>query len=322
MRMNRKLVSAASIGLFLAPSLEAQQPQKYWGRAFIFQADLDKARSYGWLQPETTDDEALQAVADGLLNRVRTMGRFPEAQVAREDDGIFSVTFVGKMADNMERFLEAGLSNPGHLAYRVVASDADLADAGTDLAEQRQRLDAWLAAHEGKGPTDFNLVPADAGGPHPALRWLPRINYGDGVRETAPLAVLEEFVHGFAHADLAQPMRRSMSDAGELTGFGLDLSEISSQALHAFEQAHQGRELAFVINDHVAATEPTPTEPRTKVLVEAAIGMDAYRALLLGFSGGAIDVPLTFVEHSKRELLNVARRAPEKDAPAPEKGGK
>ena len=291
----------------LAAEVAAQdQPQSqptYVGRAFIFQADVPKARALGWLDSETSDAEALENVAAGLLKRVRSMGRFPEAQVAQEEGGRFSVTFVGKMADNMERFLEGGLASSGRLSLRVVAEDSDLSAHGTSMAAERQRMESWLAAHGDDSLNDFNLLPAEEGGPHPSIHWMPRLRFErDSVRQTAPVAVLDGDSLRFQFADLTGTPRLKTNDRGEMLGFMLELAEVPAQALHGFEQAHPGRVLAFAVNDHVAATEPVPEESRNQVFVDAPMEIADYRELLLGFAGGALDVPLTFVEHGKRPL--------------------
>lgn len=288
-----------------APKQQPHEPKSFMGRAFVFRADVERARLAGWVGPDTPEDELLEAVDATLLRRVRKLASFPEAQVAREADARFSVTFVGPMPGPVEEFLIAGLSNPGRLAYRVVATEADLGPA-TDLAAQRRRLESWSAEHPQAPLAAFNRLPAAQGGPDETIVWLARR------AETEPVAVLRDAAHPLLGADMKDGLQAvADSPAREENDLRFELEEEPAKALSAFADAHRGRELAFAINDEVVATSAPDAPLEGAVVVDTDLSMDQYRALLLAVTGGPLDVPLAFVERSKRPLENVKQRPPE-----------
>ena len=312
-----------------APLYAAQAQQiEYMGRAYLFQADLERARAEGWVEAEADDDEILDGIRDTLERRIRSMGMFPEARAEREVDGQFAVTFVGRMAQPIETFLQRGLSNPGHLSYRVLPRPEDLAGE-SDLDAERSRLDRWLAEHPAGSLADFNRLPSEQGGPHAAILWLPRRplageSGSDGApKGTAgePLAVLRGAVHEF-HRDHMGEQGIGASFETPLDtelGVAFDLKQEQADELRAFGERNRGRRLAFVINEEVVELRDAPESFENPVSVAAGLSREECRELLLAVSGGPLRAPLTFVGFGKRPLHGVKIRSDVVPPEEPEK---
>lgn len=306
------------------------QDVKYMGRAYLFQADLERARTEGWIEAEADADEILDGIRDTLEQRVRSVGMFPEARVEREDNGQFAVVFVGRMAQPIESFLQRGLSNPGRIAYRVLALSEDLGGDG-DLNLERGRLDRWVAEHPEQTLADFNRLPNEKGGPHAAILWLPRRPRGtpaasDKTPQGAagePLALLRGAVHEFHRDDMGERGLGMTFEAPQDTERGLmfELEQEHADELQAFGARNRGRRLAFVVNDRVVELRDVPESFENPVSVDAGLAVEECRELILAVTGGPLQAPLTFAGFDKRPLHGVKTRSDEEPAEGPDKKG-
>ena len=312
-------LSTAAMLVAANVSFGQQDPPQYMGKAYVFKADIEHARSVGWIPADADEEEVLDAIEKTLDRRLRSMGMFPEARAEREDDHHFAVTFVGRMDQAIETFLVGGLSNPGRISLRVLASDGD-------LAAERERLQRWRAENEARPVEAFNLVPRESGGPSPAIDWLEWFDQGgaeDAVRVAPPIeALMRNEEHLLGHDRVARLGYGLQGEAPEEIKPGLRLSirEDHVDALEAFVHRHGGKTLAFVVNDRIMHT--MPAESFGDVLaIPAGVNREQHRQLLLAFAGGPLEAPLHFVEFGKRPLRGVKTRpdgAPKDPSEAPE----
>jgi len=299
-----------SLHAFLALPLllagpQDQDPITYQGRAFVFQADLPAARARGWIDADEDEGTVLEGIRTALEARLRGTGLFVEAEVLAEEGGRFAAVFVGDQSQAIEAMLTEGLASAGRLELRLRAEDADLARAGSTLAAERERLDAWLADHPEAGPALFNGVPAADGGPVPALRWV--------AGSEGPVALLRRPLGLVPRADMEVGLRMRQDDDGSYRLF-FTLQERPAEELNRKLGPHQGRTLVVVLND--AAVEERPIEGAVQFPLGAGAGytIEQVRPLLLA-TGFALDAPLTYVERTTRELEHVKRRPTHGDKP-------
>jgi SecD/SecF fusion protein len=152
----------------------------------------------------------------------------------------------------------------GDLAFVIVLTDNTyLAGSGTDLIEQRQRLDTWLAANPDGDLRTFNSLSPEDGGPHERLRWVPAKRTGPQDPRTLseraqPLLRLEN------HPDYADrdwnfdgpKLRRAYAQqdpdpfgSGFVVGF--EFKDVYASAFGAFTENFRDRPMAIVLNGQV-----------------------------------------------------------------------
>lgn len=280
---------------------------EYIGRAFVLEADLEAGRAAGWASADATDEELLEAIRDSLYHRLRRAGRFVEALVYPEDDRRFSVVFVGHQDPRIESFLRRGLAGEGRIAYRIVATDADV--AGSSLAEERERFAAWCAAHPAADALLYSAVARDEGGPHPAIDW--RLAFvGETLANPRVAAEAVPLVRG-----VSELVRRTETETGrffvaasdEAVVLSFKLKEEREAALRVFSEAHDGRRVAVTFDARVVDVHEPPVAFANPFKVGPDMSVEEGRILLFALGSEPLPAPLRFVEFSTRKLENVVR---------------
>jgi hypothetical protein len=285
------------MGLHLAPLLlcllAPQEPVVYMGRAFVFEADLEEGRARGWIAAEAEDEDVLAGVRQALEDRLRTMGRFAEARVEREEGGRFAAIFVGDQQQALEDMIVAGLGNAGRLELRLAAVDADLGRAGATLATERARLERRRAEHP-----DAALAHFDEG----AVVW--RAPRGGG----EPRALCREPLELLRRADFP-PGLRVVRDVEAPLGLSFTLLAELGEALAGRLKGRDERTLVVLLNDEIVSTRPPAESFELMLSAGEGYSLEDARALIAAV-GNPLDAPLRFVERTKRELEQVKRRKP------------
>ena len=277
---------------------EAPQEPVFMGRAFLFRADLEAGRAMRWIAPGVSDDEALSRIEQTLRARKRNSGRFVEGQVLREPDAVFSVTFVGPMADAMEAMLIDGLSRPARLALATLATDGDL--EGTTIREERERLRAWLAADVGREMARFVSVPRQAGGPFPGLAWVPPRRRKAEHPASAALPILSGESLVLRRADLERAAGVRGTEAG---GMSLVLRPGGELRARLGERLADGCRHRYLV-DGVGIAEALPLASYEEIRIDA-FTLDELRGLVLALAGEPLAAPLRFVGRDTRPLQSV-----------------
>ena len=293
--MNATLVTACT--LVGQDAVKTQAPE-FTGWAFILEADLEAGRGAGHILEGTEDQQALEQLAAALRARLVGSGKFVEGQVAVEEGRRLSVTFVGRLGETYDEFLEAGLTNPGRLVVYAPAGEADLAAQEGALAAERARLDAWRLENPSVPLSAYDGVPGELGGSLAGLVW--RAERGSG----EPVALLASTARPVVRFDAGFKFRLVYEDEAPV-GFRFSIGEESLAEYTAYMQAHVGRELVCVLNGAVTSRFVPEAEWDGMLGVSGGLTMAEVRAFLFAFSGEPLCAPLRFVEFAKRPLLNV-----------------
>lgn len=276
---------AASPAATNETSTTAEGPPVYVGKAFVFEADLERGVELGWCSADTPRQELLDAVEQTLRDRLHRSAKFVEAEVRREEDDRFTVTFVGQQSRGFEDLLTRGLTAAGRFAYRVVASGAERGDCGSAATPEASdcrdlaALDWWTGSEErpGSGGEDRPPLLVEA-----APRHL--LHAGN----TEKLEII-----GFADGRVALQVRLDDRGWGDLRSF---LDRVGD------------RELALTIDDAVVRRGIEPSSLERVLLIDGGFRLDDLRPLILAFAGEPLPAPLRFVGTTERELPNVKWR--------------
>ena len=293
-------------------------PERFLGRAFIFEADLERGVELGWLDADAPRDEVLETMRQSLESRVRRSGKFVEAVVTREEGDRFAVTFVGKQSPGFEELLIAGMSAAGRLSLHAVAGDGDVAACGSTLAEERERLRSWGSSRAGEPLSRFNRLDRADGGPCEAIAWMPRWGAASGgtgrVDEASskdvddePLAVLRQPSHLFRAVNIQLLKVVPLPDRGQPVA-DLTLHEPGLDELRAFRREAGGRPVVFAVDGSVVGSQELAGEVENPIRLDGGFAIDELRPLILAFAGEPLEAPLRFVAREQRELPNVKRR--------------
>ncbi len=278
---------------------------KYVGRAFIFEADLERGVELGWLEAGYSVEEVMAEIKESINDRLLRTGRFVEGLPRTEEGSRLSVTIVGKQAKPLEDMLIGGIATAGRFSMHPLASDEDFAACGSTRDEESAKLDAWLAKQPDGRTSAFNLEPAPDGGPCEGIRWLDRWP-ADVEEHGAAVAVLEEPMHLVRNRDaesfeLAKPSE-------ETAGMELTLKEEALEALREFGAASGTRELAIAVDAEVIWTEANPGTWENPLVLQGRFGIDELRHMVMSFAAEPLPAPLEFVEMGRRDLPNVKIR--------------
>ena len=278
------------------------------GRAFLFRPDPALGRALCWSPAAASDAEVASATAAALKARVLSTGRFVEAQVAAEEDGLVSVTFVGRMPDATEAYLRQALAAGGRPELRVEAGEADLVERGTTAEAERRRLEAWRATHAGTTAAAFAAVPFEEGGPSAGLGWLDARPAQDGAAQPRLVLARERFpLWSEPHVPGRGPA--IVEGAAGPFALGIPLDEPQREALSVFLGRHAARRLLHVLDEVVLAPASLTRAPDQQLVVEAGLSLDELRVAVLALSSPPLPAPLEFVGFSQRPLGSVVPRA-------------
>ena len=309
------------------PGVEPKRPPM--GRAFLFRIDAQEGRRRGWADAAATDEEIFERVFASMRGRIRSSGRFVEAQAALEPDGIVSVTFVGRMSRSIEDMLANGLGGAGRLEWGLPATPSSGLDA------ERARLARWLAARKeaGEDPNPFAFAAHSAGASESSLRWAPELGASLDERWSA------DAWHPFEAASL-RLLRRD-----EVERMAMRSQERNWLLLVVpREGARESFESACIEpppdaeGETGAADEGSPparAQPRARLLLDGCVAppltqtrvpgdgeffavafgrrLAAAREFLLAFAGEPLQAPLAFTGFAKRPLANVVTHVPGDD---------
>lgn len=290
-----------------------EPPETYLGRAFVFEADLERGIELGWLDPATPPESVLETIRESLEQRVRRSGKFVEAVVTREGDRRFAVTFVGKQSPGFEELLVAGMSAAGRFSLHVVAEDADLEVCGSSLRAEADRLELWRAGDRAAPPSRFDRLGWEEGGPCRAISWLPTWREptigieGEAAGADAPVAVLRRPSHLFRAVDIRLLKVVPLPDR-ELPVLDLTLQPPGLEELRTFRRAAGDADVVLAVDGRVVAEQPLPEPIENPIRLDGRFTIEELRPLVLAFAGEPLEAPLRFVGRQERELPNVKRR--------------
>lgn len=262
----------------LAAEPEVDPAPVYMGRAFLFEADVERGRELGWSPPGASSEELLERVAESLEERLRRSGKFVEAVVLEEEGDRLAVVFVGPQSRGFETFLSEGLASAGRIVYRVVASAAERGDCGRSPVGDQ-------TACAGLAPLPWRASVAES---------------------SAPVVALSEPGHLLDPRAAEKLELGSGRDGGWALAITLD--EEGWRGLSEFLQGVEGRELAMTVDGQVVRRGIDPAELERTLVVEGGFTLDEIRPLTFAFAGEPLPVPLRFLGKVQRQLPNVKHR--------------
>jgi hypothetical protein len=236
---------------------------------WTYSLDLERARAIGWAGPDSKDED-VRSIARGLLER-RLRAIDEGFQVEPGAPGGILVRSPSPLDEAAAGRLDALVRSIGVLELGIVAPydpddiDDELLFGGSTLetmvlASEKEKLEDWLRANPGRTPVEFDLVPFDAGGPHPSLCWLP----ADGTSEVeanspAPYPILlpASFEAVFGAADFERVYATVDSIGYPAVGFELKATRRSE--FREFTRKHTSRAMAILLDEQVVSA-PTIME--------------------------------------------------------------
>ncbi|HED65998.1 MAG TPA: hypothetical protein ENJ09_10640 [Planctomycetes bacterium] len=280
-------------------------PASFMGRAFVYDVDLAFGRAAGWIGAGVGDEQALEEARAALEKRLRRSAYFTEARVLAEEGNRLAAVFVGRQDPAMEKFLLGGLSLAGHLAIGCVAEEGDF--EGTSLAAERQRFVAWCGAHPEASAVHFDRVPREEGGPPERIRW--RFPRGERSPERA-VPLLADRRLDLTVADLVDGLLVATPVEEPRGAFQLQctLVEEAKGELAELRASSRGHKLVICVDERVLGRLRRRSEDsHFDIVFPRPLPADAARVLVFAIAGGALPAPLSFVEFSKRRLLDVVQ---------------
>lgn len=153
------------------------------------------------------------------------------------------------------------IENLGSLEFVITAVGSDLEglQPRTDLSAERTRVTEWLAANPNGALADYNSIPFEQGGPHPAIDWF--AGKDDPLNPTplesrlVPTLVQPEIgnpEYVFTGQDLARAF--ASSDSTGLPAVGFDFKVGRKGDFGDFTEDYTNRALTIILNGNVESS--------------------------------------------------------------------
>lgn len=190
---------------------------------------------------------------------VKTLqARFPKAAVLADDVTGFStpsITIQGDLEGD-DATLEWLATTTGGFRLLITASEEDANELSVDLAEEKARVDAFLAADEARRVGDYNaLSPEEGGSPE-------RLVFGTQKQEggTATVPLIVESNAKWRLDERAISRTFVSVDQSDRPALGFDVDPERQADFEAFTTEHEGQQLAILVGDRIL-TRPTLNAP-------------------------------------------------------------
>lgn len=144
------------------------------------------------------------------------------------------------------------IENVGDLNFYIAAKSADLANAGTDLASEKAKVETWIENNPDVEVDAFNRLAFEDGGPWERLRWFPDTS----TDPTRPLAeriqalIIEEDPRWRFSGDDLKSVFQTQDELG-FPAVGFEMSTSKREDFGDFTGAHEGERMAIVINGEI-----------------------------------------------------------------------
>jgi protein-export membrane protein SecD len=152
--------------------------------------------------------------------------------------------------------LQKRIENIGDLQFLLAANATNVAQLGTDLTREQQKVNEWRKAHPGESLDGFNRLAPEEGGPAKGLRWYPakldedqpEVPYDQ--RTLVPLIVSPE-PWVFSGDDLDSV--GMSADGNGYPAVAFEFKAEKKTPFGDFTEAHLQEGLAIVLNGEVAS---------------------------------------------------------------------
>lgn len=210
------------------------------------EVDRARAREVGWARADASDAQVVEAAAEVVDRRCRSLGRAAHLHVEAERGRI---ELALPATDPREgELLEAWLRDLGLCEFLVVADEASLAGLDLDLAAERQKLESWRAGHAELPLAAFHALAPAQGGPHPRLGWV-RSAFGSTTGPELPVLLPASLADHFGPASFTRVF--PTKDAFGYPCLTFDVSPARRSDVARITEARVGQRMAVVIGDQL-----------------------------------------------------------------------
>ena len=155
--------------------------------------------------------------------------------------------------------IKNAIENLGNLRFMTVARPADLIPFGTDLDQEKKRLDDWHAANPNLDFAAYNALTREQGGSPDILHWYP-YRQKEGEALVAPFdrgiegLIVQKAEWDFTGAHLER-VSKSQDSVG-MPAVSFEMTASSKGPFTNFTKEYKGHEMAILLNNEIA-TAPT-----------------------------------------------------------------